>query len=356
MARLILRLVDADSATATLRNAEMDLVWRGGIDQGVMQTLKPGHYLLDVVHEDGSNSRRVVHVEEPETTVGLEPMKRTAVHQNKMSHGRLPHAALSLFTTDGEVWTEDLAPTREILRASRSRHMRILRVALEDRPSVLVALPEHVARIEIATTPTARPVRIIDAQPHAARLNHLMQTRQFDHAAALATQSLGLKYQEPIRAVEGAIALTRLVAEVPDTDRPPLNWFHNLSRDFRWIPDGPVALAWFGLYLGLHDADTARTCLLEGASRGMPLLTDTLRLLHDGLQLAAMEESDTEAQQAFAIVRRWWSAAVLTVPHTTLLGAHPERIGPEAEVVEAGVSASALNASWDNGWLTVDLI
>jgi hypothetical protein len=115
-------------------------------------------------------------------------------------------------------------------------------------------------------------------------------------------------------------------------------WAKNLADWMPWLPDGAVIRAW--QLIREQQASTSvdasvlaegRRYLLEASRRGVPLVTEGLRLLLEGLSLFDREtqRSDHEIATALQRTRAFITAADLTAPTTTFLGTSPDE--PTAE-------------------------
>jgi hypothetical protein len=86
----------------------------------------------------------------------------------------------------------------------------------------------------------------------------------------------------------------------------------NLANRFPWLPDGAILDAWVKLRRQKTDKElrAARSGLLEGYGRGLPIYAKGVRLLLDGLTLFASDareagQEDAEVEAALRSVRRW---------------------------------------------------
>jgi hypothetical protein len=84
------------------------------------------------------------------------------------------------------------------------------------------------------------------------------------------------------------------------------DWTRNLADWFPWMADGAVIHAWHLLRRPKPDIERARQRLLEAVRRGLPLFTEGLRLLYDGLDFFASQKTDdVEVAHARDRVRRY---------------------------------------------------
>lgn len=77
------------------------------------------------------------------------------------------------------------------------------------------------------------------------------------------------------------------------------DWTYNLASNFD-LPDGPVVRAWHLFFdpqaVRMSPADTPEFWLLEAVRRGLPLFSQSLRLLVDGLQFLHSAGTDTNQE------------------------------------------------------------
>jgi hypothetical protein len=89
-------------------------------------------------------------------------------------------------------------------------------------------------------------------------------------------------------------------------------WTREIADRFEFLPDGCVLWAWQLLQTHPDRAREAREYLLRAAARGLPVYTDGLRLLLDGLQMmgeAAAGERERISAEAGDVI---WSAPLTT--------------------------------------------
>jgi hypothetical protein len=102
------------------------------------------------------------------------------------------------------------------------------------------------------------------------------------------------------------------------------DWSRNLANFFGWLPDGAVIHAWQLLRQDKPDVEQARARMLEAERRGLPLYTQGLRLLFDGLDLLSRKyREDKELQDALGRVQRYAVAANWRAMTTTFYGQNP---------------------------------
>lgn len=154
-----------------------------------------------------------------------------------------------------------------------------------------------------------------------------LQEQFLDNAESLLFQ----KRQNPFGAAAGALVLLKLQAYERLHD-----WPYNLATWFPWLADGAVVAGWCGL-LGMppnqrarlyFDGASPRALFLAAASSGVPLFTESLHLLVEGLKrcLAAAREkgeTDEELAQALKKMRVFGRACAPGRPFTLFRGESP---------------------------------
>lgn len=100
------------------------------------------------------------------------------------------------------------------------------------------------------------------------------------------------------------------------------DWANNLANWFPDLPDGAIIHAW---QLISQQVDSIgqnyliRERLLQALRRGIPVYTEGLRLLYDGLQqLVQIRSNDLVVENALLLVRNLYSNADQSVPVTTI--------------------------------------
>jgi hypothetical protein len=103
------------------------------------------------------------------------------------------------------------------------------------------------------------------------------------------------------------------------------DWTAGLADDVPWLPDGCAIHGWQLLHQDQPDADRARRRFLQAEGRGLPLFTQGLRLLLDGLGMFdhRSHRGDVEVRDALDHLRPYAAAADWTTPTTTFFGPTP---------------------------------
>jgi len=157
-------------------------------------------------------------------------------------------------------------------------------------------------------------------------LRGYIQRGELDIARKLALEVTAERYLQaktsaPRIAALGAYFLLR----VGELDRLH-DWPDNLTNWREWLPDGPVIAAWQRLRSDNPDYEEILELLQEAVSRGLPVYTEGVRLLKDGLDLfASDEEEDWDVAADLAWVEKYAQAMVWDKSETTFYGEHPDK-------------------------------
>lgn len=105
------------------------------------------------------------------------------------------------------------------------------------------------------------------------------------------------------------------------------DWTRNLADWVTWLPDGPVIRAYHLLSQDDPDLREVRQRLLEAAGRGVPLYTQGLRMLYDGLNMmnTRARGDDPQLQQAFDTIRQYAATARWKSPVTSFAAVDPAK-------------------------------
>jgi hypothetical protein len=103
------------------------------------------------------------------------------------------------------------------------------------------------------------------------------------------------------------------------------DWTRNLADWIGWLPDGPVIRAFHVLSEKDPDMKEVRQRLLQAVERGIPLYTEGLRMLFDGLNMLNTHAGgdDPLLQQALQNVRSYAATARWNSPVTSFAAIEP---------------------------------
>lgn len=154
----------------------------------------------------------------------------------------------------------------------------------------------------------------------------------------IAEEFLYFKLQDPAAAAVGGYFLLK----IRELDLLH-NWTHNLADWIDWMPDGAIIHAWHLFAQAESKPDQradltaqARDRLLQAIERGIPLYTEGLRLLRDGLLglYRTAEDDDDAVEAALAQAGEYLSLADLAMPTSTFYAEVPDR---PAEAARMGI-------------------
>lgn len=217
-------------------------------------------------------------------------------------------------------------------------------------PWRLVSVPYSPSGVEILVRVSRRPtvlnggltVKVVTLERHAETLSHYLAGGALGAAQAISHQVLAQvaaeellrnKLPNPYGAAVGGYYLLRS----GDYERLH-DWPSNFANWVDWLPDAAVIRAWQLLYEPRDSARwEARRWLLRATERGLPVLTEGLRLLIDGLELfagvqAKGSQRDEEITRALTSVREYAAATDWNQRLTTFYGVNPSEPSLESQV------------------------
>ncbi|MBE8989069.1 pentapeptide repeat-containing protein, partial [Nostoc sp. LEGE 12450] len=150
----------------------------------------------------------------------------------------------------------------------------------------------------------------------------------------ISAKVVGVKFIERLLSEEsfetlGATIGGYYLLKVGDDERLT-QWVNKFVKLIPWLPDTAVIHSWFLLRSNdLPRVKLARSCLLQAVKQGIPVYTEGMRLLFDGLLLfnqdaLARHKQDVEIEQALKLIRGYATFADWSKPLTTFYGADPE--------------------------------
>lgn len=161
---------------------------------------------------------------------------------------------------------------------------------------IVMRVPGNATRLWVRETTLVREhalnvsVRVRTSNPVADTImaylsrGHILAAGTMTRWASEAERLLLQKMQDPYAAAVGAYLLLRL--ENFDLMH---DWPRNLADWFDFLPDGCVIRAWQLMATDSSREAEIRDYLLAAATRGIPVFTEGLRLLQDGLKLLGEE-------------------------------------------------------------------
>ena len=289
--------------------------------------LKPGLYSVNVVLEDGRAHRKVVQVRSGET----EPVqfKADPPAQQEDNAGMLlrgprggPAVGVSVSEVEGArvISSSDTEITFGPVPNLRRVPVARLTLATSVREVSLPVNPRGHGKDGQCTVTAISEDRVqVSLSPHrtvSSTLEQMVRSGKLMQGAELATTARDLlqsKYQDPVGAAYGGLLLQRLGRL---TSRE--SWVRNLARDFAWLPDGRVLLAWL-LARSEEAAERAQGLdhLLRASGQrmmfadGFSLSLELLRRWPDEARQAEREQR-LAASSAIAAAMDW-DAGVMSV-------------------------------------------
>jgi hypothetical protein len=103
------------------------------------------------------------------------------------------------------------------------------------------------------------------------------------------------------------------------------DWTRNLADWIGWLPDGPIIRAFHVLSEKEPDLTEVRVRLLQAVERGIPIYTQGLRMLFDGLNMMNIRAGgkDPELRQALQKIRVYAATARWNSPVTSFTAVEP---------------------------------
>ncbi|WP_298739133.1 hypothetical protein [uncultured Chitinophaga sp.] len=218
-----------------------------------------------------------------------------------------------------------------------AREMQLLEVEVPGKASVFVCLPpsELACMIKIAEGPEnvvpGLDISISTRNEKAQVLLSLIMSGDMARAKTLSSvkDAEGLLYskmQDPAAAAIGGYFLLK-TGELQKMH----DWANNLANWFNWMPDGAIIHAWQLIQEGGANINikTIRQRLIDAVNRGIPIYSEGLRLLYDGLTMLSFEfkRDDQPVEAALSRVKQYMAYADMSQETTTFTGAYPDQPG-----------------------------
>ncbi len=245
--------------------------------------------------------------------------------------------------SSNERWFADDAPgkvSEDTFVAATDQHLRgaatvfcregvlnWLQVQCDPYPTRFVALPGiryvHVTvrdNEQLATSPDPLTILVRSRNERADGILHYLSRGAFADAEIAGTDFVQMaealvsdKLVDPFGTAVGGYLLLR-AEPLQQFNR----WIAKLDTIMSWLPDGAIIHAWHLRQQLKPDMALFRDRLLEADRRGLPLYTQGVRLLVDGLRLLnRMNEKDLDVEDALARVSDYAAAVDWSAPTTT---------------------------------------
>lgn len=217
-----------------------------------------------------------------------------------------------------------------------TERLHMLQVGGDNVPWRFICLPPTPQTVQVLLRASRSPserngglaVKVASLDHRAETLSHYLRSGSVEAARLISDEVLGEaeqmlfnKLRNPMGAVIGGYYL--LSARAYEQMH---NWPNNLANWFEWLADGAIIHAWQLLRTaGTRGRSQARERLLQAAERGLPIFSEGMRLLLDGLELfAEHRKSDQAVAEALTRLRRYASAMDWEQRLTTFYGAGPD--------------------------------
>lgn len=218
-----------------------------------------------------------------------------------------------------------------------TERLHLLQVGGDGVPWRFICLPPTPQTVQVLLRASRSPserngglaVKVASLDHRAETLSHYLRSGSVEAARLISDEVLGEaeqmlfnKLRNPLGAVIGGYYLlsARAYARMHD-------WPNNLANWFEWLADGAIIHAWQLLRTaGTAGRQRVRERLLQAAERGLPIFSEGMRLLLDGLELFAdHDKSDRAVAGALTRLRRYAGAMDWEQRLTTFYGAGPDK-------------------------------
>lgn len=216
---------------------------------------------------------------------------------------------------------------RFVVIESRSFSTKLICCPPHSKLSIKLAMQEHDNTADVS-------VDLMSDDLRAESLLSLLSNGSMLKAESYAQASLAeMLLQEKHISAPGAAIGAYFLLKIRDYNRIH-NWANNLADLFTWLPDGPIIHAWQMINdqeVSAGEEKVIRDRFLQAQQRGVPLYTEGVRLLYDGLsQLSMLKKGrDVAVENALQIVRDYslkvdWSQRYTTIinPKEKINGQH----------------------------------
>jgi len=346
-----------------------------------LEGLKGGDYVVRLTLTSGVVREQVVHVNERQMAEvnfelgGISPMEtqewaymmsvneeyQESLEYYKWEYKRLVININSFAVIEGRTEPNSLLTRFNQVIGSEGEtyqlkteagHLQYLETTGEKFPPKYICLPpDH--NIMIVIRPATGPEELVHPLEVMVSTNNwvaetllaMMKRGQLKDARALisvadAEELLLYKRRDPPSAAIGGY----YILKAGELDRLH-DWANNLANWFPWLPDGAIIHAWQLIKTNNHslrDYMKIKERLLEAYGRGVPVYTEGVRLLYEGLlQLSAFfYRADREIEKTLEQVRALISLVDWNQGITTLNFPKPDYIGNPTPVIENIVSGS----------------
>lgn len=349
----------------------IDSRWIKG--NGTSFELTPGIYVVKLVLSSGKEQEKAIEVKEGgknklNFNIGTFSPRETQewVYLNKSNSGRNPQSLLRekfwdtffggitgyLWTYNSETNSWQKQPVPELTGVTidavglsfelntYSDQLHFLQVEGSSIQPLFVSLPpghQIQCLVKLAAGPekVVHPLDITVATQNttAETLLSLITAGRMDNAKTFFSQAewaeelLYGKMLDPVSAAIGGYFLLK-VGELEKMH----DWPNNLAEWMPWLPDGAIIHAWQMIRSGnekMETIDKIRARLVAAAERGIPVYTEGLKLLYEGLNLLWYQfgREDIKVENALRKIKRYMEFADMSQETVTFTGESPEQPG-----------------------------
>lgn len=263
-------------------------------------------------------------------------LNKISAHRWELKNGQW------LATDDIPIGNEPIDEIGETYSFHVPQEMQLLEVEVQGKASCFVSLPpaDHViCLIKTAEGPESvvpeLDISISTLNEKAQVLLSLITSGDMARAKSLATVKdaadlLYSKIQDPASAAIGGYFLLK-TGELEKMH----DWANNLADWFSWMPDGAIIHAWQMIQEGGPGINipAIRNRFIEAVNRGIPIYTEGLRLLYDGLNMLSFEfkQKDKLVEEALSRIKQYMAYADMSQETTTFTGTYPDQPGAGKE-------------------------
>ena len=259
------------------------------------------------------------------------------ISKQKLISGKLWHCQYNFWTSDPlpQMMNQVIQEDGNTYDLSTEARVTVLEISGDDMPNLFTSLPpasnvKCLVKLSDCNDQQVHPIDVTVSTDNkkSETLLTLLTTGAIRQAQSLeAEELLYSKMENPIAAAIGGYYLLK-VGELKRLH----DWANNLANWFSWMPDGAIIHAWQMMSEpNMTDAlaRRIRERLLEAHRRGLPIYTEGLRLLHDGLSQLwyYFKNNDDEIKTALSQVSKYVEVADWSQETTTFIGISPDQPG-----------------------------
>jgi hypothetical protein len=215
--------------------------------------------------------------------------------------------------------------------------LELLEIQSKSNVSYYVVIPEgnkvtvvlRAVRTEIKDTKVEAFVSTSNKDAEA--ILGFMASGDMPRAGSILADKAESLLQDKVQDVAAATIGAYYLVKARDWERTH-DWLYNLSNWFPFLSDGPLLCAWE--IIGKEKEPEKklfdiRKLLLESVRRGIPVYTQGLKLLYEGLVMLKNQNDDYDPQveQGLVKISSYMAAADLTKDYVSFFGTGPDKPG-----------------------------